>query len=309
MPDRPSIPPRSVIVCTRDRPALLRRCLASLRALDGPTPEVLVVDNTAGEAQTQAAARELGATYSIEPRPGLSAARNRGVSIAGGELIAFIDDDAVAEPGWLRAHEGVLASSKAIATTGRILPISRGAAGSAVSQMLDLGDQPFSVDSSTPRWFELANFGGLGFGGNMVIRRSAFEGGFRFCERFGRGTLLDGGEESFLFFSLLRAGHSVSYVPEAIVRHDAPPHAERRAYELAGTRRYGAYLVMLLVEEPDFRRRTVRYLLEALRRPPRPWRRVDPMTRTISRPRALAAAAEGPWLYLRSRCTRWSRVN
>jgi O-antigen biosynthesis protein len=293
-----------VIVCTRERPAPLRRCLASLRALDGPAPELIVVDNSAGAAQSHAAARQAGATYVVEPRRGLSAARNRGIAIAGGELIAFIDDDAVAEAGWLKAHGNALASSEAIATTGRILPIGTTATGSTISQMLDLGDQPFSVDASRPSWFELANFGGLGFGGNMVVRRSAFEDGFRFSERLGRGTLLEAGEESYLFFSLIRAGHSVAYVPEAVVRHEGPPQPDQRAYELAGTRRYGAYLAMLLVEEPDFRRRTFRYALEALRRPPRPWRRVDTAARTISRPRALAAGAEGPWLYLRSRCTR-----
>ena len=58
----------SVIVCTRHRPGPLGDCLASLAALDGPDPEVIVVDNTQGDSETEEIARKAGATYVIEIR-------------------------------------------------------------------------------------------------------------------------------------------------------------------------------------------------------------------------------------------------
>lgn len=291
----------SVIVCTRRRPAELTRCLASVAAVNHDVLEVLVVDNSEGDPTTREIATEAGARYLLEPQRGLSTARNTGALAAAGELLAFIDDDGVADSAWLRAHGKMFALSTVVATTGRILPISTQETQAPLARMLDLGERPLLVDRATADWFELANFGGLGFGGNMVFRRDAFDHGFRFCERLGRGAGLNGGEESYAFFSLIRDGNSIAYVPDAVVYHEAVAPAQQRARELEGARRYAAYLCMLLAEEPEFRLRTMRYVVDALRRPPKPWRRIDPRVRAVSHARILLAAAGGPLQYLKSR--------
>src|SRR4029450_5888992 len=118
-----SFVPVSVIVCTRYRANSLARCLASLGAMDASPDEVVVVDNTVGDPDCERVVAEAGARYLLEPRGGLSRARNAGALAAEAEIVALIDDDAVAEPGWLAGHEDALADRAVSATTGRILPL------------------------------------------------------------------------------------------------------------------------------------------------------------------------------------------
>ena len=100
----------SVVICTRNRAERLGRVLDSLA---GQRPgrcgkEIVVVDNGSSD-HTRAMAlnrnrpEQMPVVYLYEPRDGVSHARNRGVRAAGGDIVAFIDDDAVAHPGWLGA--------------------------------------------------------------------------------------------------------------------------------------------------------------------------------------------------------------
>lgn len=92
----------SVIVVSRHRPDDLRLCLLSLHQQFRPNFEVIVVADPTGIAAVQA----LGFSQKVKllsfDEPNISAARNLGLSVAAGEIIAFIDDDAVAEPTWLQ---------------------------------------------------------------------------------------------------------------------------------------------------------------------------------------------------------------
>jgi len=95
----------SVIVPTRDRPALLREALASIRAIetDDLRFEILVGDNGKDPA-SRAAADEFGATHIPVERAGAGAARNAGLRVASGAFIAFLDDDDVWLPANIRHH-------------------------------------------------------------------------------------------------------------------------------------------------------------------------------------------------------------
>lgn len=258
-----------------------------------------MVDNTPGDPDTRRVASDFGARYFMEPRVGLSRARNRGAAEARGEILALIDDDAVAETAWLRRHEESLQDAELSATTGRILPLSPD---TPPSELLDLDSKPFKVGRSSPWWFERANFGGLGFGGNMAMRRSLFETGFRFRESLGAGTPFEGAEEFYALHTIVRKGGSVAYVPDAIVLHDEPTdHRGARAHELESARRHSAYFCLLFAEEPGLRRHLGRYLLETIRGTPRDWRDSQPRARYASRARMWLAACGGPLLYLRTR--------
>ncbi len=115
MPDSDPRPARvAVCVCTADRPALLARLLAVLENAEAPEAAeatLVVVDNRPGggavrEAVEAARSRlPFPAVLVEEPVPGISAARNRAVATAlgrGADLVAFIDDDDLPRPDWLR---------------------------------------------------------------------------------------------------------------------------------------------------------------------------------------------------------------
>lgn len=91
----------SVVIVSRGRPAALTRCLTGLSQLTYPNFELIVVADPAGieAAQGLPYAHELKLVPFDEPN--ISKARNKGIASAAGELVAFIDDDAVPEPTWL----------------------------------------------------------------------------------------------------------------------------------------------------------------------------------------------------------------
>ena len=107
----------------------------------------------------------------------------------------------------------------------------------------------------------------------MAFRRQAFEGWPGFSERLGPGTPLLMAEESYAFFSLVEQGHRVVYTPSAIARHPHPRTMEdlrtRYLRELASS---AGYFTFLFLEQPAYRRRILKYLVEALRGTPREWR-------------------------------------
>lgn len=90
------------MICTRRRPAILARCLAAVARLNPAPTEVIVVDNTQGDSDTKKVAYEFGARYTVEPRAGLSPARKRGLSESKTKDVAFLEDDALPAPDWLK---------------------------------------------------------------------------------------------------------------------------------------------------------------------------------------------------------------
>jgi cellulose synthase/poly-beta-1,6-N-acetylglucosamine synthase-like glycosyltransferase len=294
----------SVVVCTRERVLELERCLVGLRQLDYPRYEVIVVDNTRGDENVRQLAESAGARWVVEPTVGLSRARNTGARRARGELVAFTDDDAVAQPTWLAKHAAAFRDPSVAATTGRVLMnASATAAAQAWAVVEDLGDTPSRIDRTVPDWFERANFGGIGVGPNMVFRSVLFEQGWSFRESLG---LAEGeralGEEHYAFFTLLTEGYVIAYLPDAVVYHDPPASMnELRLKRRRLARSSATYLVMLLVEHPEFRRRTLRYAFTALRGRRRPWRRATGGAAFLSRRELAAAVLAAPSLYWRNR--------
>ncbi|MGI8558884.1 MAG: glycosyltransferase [Solirubrobacteraceae bacterium] len=292
-----------MVVCTRHRATVLARCLSSLANLSYPNYEVIVVDNSLGDPEAKRMTVQAGARYINEPNLGLSRARNVGARAASGEIVAFVDDDAVAHRDWLRHHATALDDVRLGATTGRILPGPGTPAhinGSLATG--DYGDRAFSVDRRTPHWFEMANFGGIGNGGNMAFRRALFDEGLRFSEWLGSGSLIQGGEEHHAFFSVIQRGHAIAYIPAAAVYHDPPSSMSELVHrERAGLRNASAYVVMLLVEAPGFRGRTLRYASEAIAGARRPWRPLPHRAPLTTRRELALAAVTAPWVYARSR--------
>ncbi len=119
----------SIVIATKDRASYLERALASFDAQIGaPSFEVIVVDNnstddTRGLTERASAQHAFPVRYVFEPEPNRGKARNAGIAVATGYLVLFCDDDIVAPPGFLAAHEAAHASGNLV-VNGPIVNVS-----------------------------------------------------------------------------------------------------------------------------------------------------------------------------------------
>src|SRR5205085_2872564 len=96
-----SAPRVSVVVCTYNGGRTLAQCLASLKVLDYPDYEVIVVDDGSTDDTRQILARFPGVRAIHQPNRGLSVARNVGLHLATGAIVAYTDSDCFADADWL----------------------------------------------------------------------------------------------------------------------------------------------------------------------------------------------------------------
>lgn len=289
----------TVIICTRDRPIQLEACLEALSEQRCRAFDVLVVDNGTTDAVAEIC-RARGVACIRESVPGLTRARNLGARAAHADLLAFIDDDAIAEPGWLQALIREFEDPRVAAVAGRTRYM-RAAAGAltmtAVEATGEVPERPHRrFDRAVRDWFALACFGGIGDGNTMMFRRSALLASVRFDERIGRGRLIDGGDEHVAFMSLISDGFTVVHAPDAIVRHPVPEspalRREKRERDLRGSI---AYLLFLWAQFPAHRGDIYRYLLRRIvARGPR---LASSATRGLSRGQVIRAALDAIRLY------------
>jgi glycosyltransferase involved in cell wall biosynthesis len=255
-PVRP-LPSCSVVVCTRDRPDELDRCLASLGTLDLAPMEVIVVDSGPARWPAQSVAQSRGARYVLERRRGLGRARNVGARIASGDVVAYLDDDSIAEPGWLRALAVEFEDPAVAVVTGRCAPMDDQGSEAMRDVMRSWwpnGAGRFALDRSVDGWARMAIAGSVGTGGNMALRRIVFSTWTGFDERLGRGAPIDSGEEHHAFFELLRRGYAIAYNPHSVVRHPVPETVESyRRHALRSRAAYVAGLLLLFTEQPESR--------------------------------------------------------
>jgi cellulose synthase/poly-beta-1,6-N-acetylglucosamine synthase-like glycosyltransferase len=298
----------TVVVCTRDRPAELERCLDGLARLDASPAEILLVHSVPCDAYAEKSAARHNLRCLIEPLPGVSHARNRGARAVETEFVAFLDDDSVPEPQWLSALLDEFADPRVMAVTGHArglgaeTDLERALARTAGAEFG--GPERLVFDRENADWFFAANFGVIGIGMNMAFRRRVFDEGLAFDVRLGRGTHLYGCEEPRIFFELIKSGHRIVYTPRSVVLHPFPATLDGvRMRHLKALEASGAYAAMVLVEEPGYRGRLLRVLWRALRPDARrPERAVRRELLRVPRLRELRAYSRGAGRYLR---TRW----
>ncbi|MBK5187291.1 MAG: glycosyltransferase family 2 protein [Gemmatimonadaceae bacterium] len=226
----------SVAICTRNRCRALSETLRALANVIVPPAlalEVLVVDNASTDGTTDAVARfadSLPLRTVVEPRVGLSHARNAAIALARGDYLIWVDDDVLVEPGWLSAyHDAFCDWPDAAFFGGPIAPVFEGVppawlrdalpeVGNAYAA-LDLGVAPIALSREV-----------LPFGANMAIR-AAEQRLHRFDPMLGRrGDLLYAGEEWAVLVALLDAGATGRWVPGARVRHVIPVERQSVGY-------------------------------------------------------------------------------
>ena len=203
-----------ICICTFQRPSL-RRTLESLIALDGGVRfRVIVADNddTPSARELVAQAQDelgLSITYRHAPARNISVARNACLDAVEAEFMAFIDDDEIAPPHWLRLLFEEAQASGADVVFGPVKAV---------------------YGSDAPAWVVTGDFhsfqpvigaGGeieTGYSSNVLMRRSAV-GALRFDPALGRA----GGEDTFFFAQMHEAGARLGFCPGAMVEEPTAP--------------------------------------------------------------------------------------
>ncbi len=211
----------TVAICTRERPDDLEKCLTALGNLADEPDEVLVIDNNPSTDATRKCTERFGfARYVLEPLQGLDYARNRALAEANSEIVAFIDDDAVADPHWL-AHLSVPFRNPVVAAvTGLTMPIELES--DAQIEFEDLTG--FSQRGFVTRTFHAPqthplSVGHIGAGANMAIRKSIVRRVGPFDPALDAGMPSQSGGDHEYFSRLLKAGTHITYTPAALNWH------------------------------------------------------------------------------------------
>lgn len=264
MPPLGPLPTATVVICTRDRPEALDRCLASIVGQRHAPVEILVVDNAPLNDRTRRVAERFGTAYLLEPRPGVSRARNAGVAASRAEVVAFIDDDAVAAPDWLALLLTEFTDPAVGCVTGKCLALTDGPASAAMEATWSHGNERRSFPPGEEA--EVAVLRGVvGVGMNMAFRRELLDGEMPFHLRLGRGAPIRGAEELLAFLDVLRRDGTIVYTPAARVRHPVPETLEAfQEFKHRSRADTVAWLCFLLCEAPPYRAaawRVVRDLL------------------------------------------------
>jgi GT2 family glycosyltransferase len=236
----------AVCIITYKRPEGLKRLLHGLNGLSfeervAPLLSVVVVDNDAAGTAAVVCEDVRGwfkwpLKYYVEPRRGISQARNRAVACAvalGADFMAFVDDDEVPEPLWLDKLLSVQQEYAADVVGGPVLPYFY----EPVPEWVVKG-RFFEQSFERPR-YPTGHLLELTAAGNVLVKTSMFdEMGGRFDEELG----LTGGEDTLLFARAHEAGYKLVWADEAVAYEWTPASRAnarwllRRAFRLGNSR-------------------------------------------------------------------------
>ena len=231
----PSVAPRmSVIVCTYNGSATLRACLDGVLSLDYPNFEVIVVSDGSTDGAAEIARGYDGVNVIETAQRGLAAARNTGMEAATGEILAYIDDDAVPDPDWLTHLAAEFDGARFAAAGGpNILPPGAGTVAQCVA---NAPGGPTHVLVSDREAEHIP-------GCNMAIRKVALAQIGGFDPRFRAA-----GDDVDVCWRLLDAEHRIAFSPGAVVLHHR--RGTVRGY-LRQQRGYGKAEALLERKHPD----------------------------------------------------------
>lgn len=220
--------PVSIVVATLDRPGDLETCLQALAAqVTSRRVEVVVVDNNPSSGLTPPVVSKFPAVVLVnEPRRGLAYARNAGIVASHGEIIVTTDDDVVAPPHWLETLLAPFVDDHIAVTTGNVLPLELDTEAQQLFETyggLGRGTQPLRADGNWTSRFRMRAIPTwrLGATANAAFRAGLFrhpQVGL-IEESLGPGMPSGVGEDTYLFYKVLKAGYAISYQPAAFVWH------------------------------------------------------------------------------------------
>jgi GT2 family glycosyltransferase len=205
----------SVIICSRDRPAMLHAAIRSIMAGEVLPAEIVVVDQS-DRPDDQLATGSLDGCairYLWDEGRGVSRARNLGLEAARSDMVVFTDDDVYVDPAWLGSMVAALAQlGTSGVVTGRVL---------AASSETQGGWAPALVGKDTAATYEGRIALDVLEAGNMAAYRETLRRLSGFDPQLGPGTSFPAGEDNDMGLRLLGAGCRIRYEPAAIIYHRA----------------------------------------------------------------------------------------
>lgn len=224
----------SAIICTYNREQYLGLAIDSLLQQDFAEFEVIVVDNASTDGTRQVVEARLPHAklrYIYEPITGLSVARNTGAKIAQSPIIAYLDDDAIATPQWLRVLYSAYENHPKLAIAGGKVTLIWPEGITSPPWLSDNLAGNLGAYNLGEQWVDIKNPGLTPRGLNYSIRRGFLEkiGGFDI--NLGRvGKRLLSNEELQMTELALQQGWQVAYIPEALVAHHVAPERVNRSW-------------------------------------------------------------------------------
>lgn len=221
-----------VAICTRNRTEKLGRSLRSVMVQTLPPEEMLVVDNAPDDHSTQTLVRQEFPTarYVREPVPGLDYARNRALAETSMEIVAFIDDDAVAGSGWVEGIRSVFLEGDRIAVcTGKVEAFSLETEGERLFEAnggFARGDDRICLPADRRRRLRglpaplIAWAISVGSGCSLAVRRTYILEMGGFDEALDLGPALPGGGDLDILWRALDAGYEIVYDPSVQAYHE-----------------------------------------------------------------------------------------
>jgi hypothetical protein len=210
-------PELSVVICTLGA-ARVSETVASVAESAreaGVEVEPIVVWQSLSDAP------DLDAAVRLDVFPaGLSHARNRGLLVARGPLVAFVDDDEVVDPTWVRGVVEAFRRDEGL--SGVLGPVAPRDERGLPYCSYEGGGSFRRIERGTPPWR-------VGTGGNMAFRRDALLDVGGFDPLFGLGSVSRSAEETELIHRLLESGRSLAWSPDVVVYHPSKTEAERLA--------------------------------------------------------------------------------
>ncbi len=220
----PRMPSVSIVVCTYNRARVLGRCLDALRGLDYPDFEVVVVEGPSTDDTSAVLDRFSDVKRVRNETRNLSISRNLGIAESAGEIVAFIDDDAVPERSWLRvlveAYDDPMtgaAGGDVIGPRGDHLQFSNGIL-SRYGRVIAIQDEPDDRNDPDGPWYNTL------MGTNSSFRRRALDEVGGFDENYEYYH-----DEADLCARIIQAGYRVEHRPRALVWHGFEPGTVRKS--------------------------------------------------------------------------------
>ncbi|ACI56217.1 glycosyl transferase family 2 [Rhizobium leguminosarum bv. trifolii WSM2304] len=213
----------SILICTKDRPEELRRCLASIPEQSLKPVEIIVVDNASSGDATRRMVEEAGVTYVREDRVGLDHARNAAIRAAKTEFVAFTDDDVVLHGRWLENLMKAFDRAEIACVTGLILPGELATPAQFIFETHWSFGRGYLRQDFDRDFYRLHDRYGapvwtIGAGASQAFRRKVFEEIGLFDVRLDMGAAGCSGDSEY-WNRLLHHGHVCRYEPTAVSWH------------------------------------------------------------------------------------------